>query len=377
MIYLDNAATSLPKPPAVGAAVVEALNTFAGVGRGVHPASLAAASCVFDAREAVAALLGTPSASRVAFVHNATAALNIAITSLLPTGGVAVTTAASHNSVLRPLFKARDERGVTVRVAGHTREGALVWEELEAALPGANVLVLTHASNLTGDVFDAARACALAHAHGVPVILDCAQTAGAYPVNQAALGADVVCFTGHKSLLGPQGTGGLAALATVEILPLMEGGSGTHSYDERHPRVMPDAAEAGTLNAHGLAGLLAGVTWVAEKGVEQICAHEQALAQTLAEGLAAAGARVLGVREPAASTGIVACTVGEEDSAAIADALAFDYGICTRAGAHCAPLMHKALGTQDTGAVRFSVGPFTTKEDIAATVEAFAQVVGA
>lgn len=377
-IYLDNAATSCPKPAGVAEAVAYALSHFAGVGRGVHKASLEAGACVYEAREAVAELLGNPDAARVAFGQNATMALNQAIWNLVPAGGVAVTTAASHNSVLRPLFKKRDEDGVEVRVVDVDEKGRLDWDGLARALEGADVLVATHASNLTGDVYDAQRMAALAHAHGAVFVLDAAQTAGCYPIDQAGWGVDVVCFTGHKGLLGPQGTGGLSALDTVELRPFMEGGSGTHSYDERHPAEMPDALEAGTLNAHGLAGLLAGVRYVRERGVDDIRAHEAALAERLADGLSALpGVRVLGAREPGETTGIVAFTVDGVDSAEIADELAFEYGVCTRAGAHCAPLMHKALGTDATGAVRMSTGPFTTEGEIDAAVAAVAEILAA
>lgn len=375
MIYFDNAATSCPKPPEVGRAIVRALDTFGGVGRGVHPASVAAGMAVFEARDALARLLGCPGADRVSFAANATAALNIAIDGLLPCGGKAVTTAASHNSVLRPLFKARDERACTVETVPHDERGALDYAAFERAVEGAHLVVLTHASNLTGDVYDAARVARLAHDAGALVVLDAAQTAGAVPVDMGALGVDVLCFTGHKSLLGPQGTGGLAVAAGVDIPPLLEGGSGTHSFDERHPRFMPESLEAGTLNAHGIAGLAAGVAWLAERGVETVAAHEAALVARFRAGLAAVPAvRVLGGASDAGHCGIVAFNVGDADSALVADALAEGWGICTRAGAHCAPLMHRALGTERQGAVRVSFGPFNTEAEVDMALEAVESV---
>lgn len=375
VIYLDNAATSCPKPPEVARAVARALESFGGVGRGVHAASLAAGMAVFEAREAVSRLLGGPGAERVSFAANATAALNIAIAGLLPPGGVAVTTAASHNSVLRPLFKARDERGCTVRVVGHDACGALDYAALEEAVSGADLVVLTHASNLTGDVYDAARIARIAHAAGATVVLDAAQTAGAVPVDMAALGADVLCFTGHKGLLGPQGTGGLVVAADVEVPPLLEGGSGTHSFDERHPRFMPESLEAGTLNAHGIAGLAAGIAWLEGRGVDAVAAHEAALADRFRAGLAAiGGVRVLGGGGDAGRSGIVAFNVGATDSALVADELASRWDVCTRAGAHCAPLMHRALGTQEQGAVRVSFGPFNTEDEADAVLSAVEEI---
>ena len=373
MIYLDNAATTMKKPDEVVEAVARAMTSFGGVGRGVHPASVAAGMAVFEARDAVAALLGAPGADRVAFAANATGALNIAIDGLLPDGAKAVTTAASHNSVLRPLNKARDERGCALEVVPVDARGALDYEALERAVRGASLVAVTHASNLTGDVYDAARIAAVAHAAGAAVVLDAAQTAGAFPLSMADLGVDVVCFTGHKGLLGPQGTGGLCVAEGVDIAPLLEGGSGTHSFDERHPRFMPEALEAGTLNAHGLAGLAAGVGYVAQRGVTDIAAHEAALASRLEGALADVSAvKLYGGGGDAGRAGIVALNVGDLDSAVVADYLATEWGICTRAGAHCAPLMHEALGTAAQGAVRVSFSPFTTVEEIAEALVAAA-----
>ena len=371
MIYLDNAATTMKKPDEVVEAVARAMTSFGGVGRGVHPASVAAGMAVFEARDAVAALLGAPGADRVAFAANATGALNIAIDGLLSDGAKAVTTAASHNSVLRPLNKARDERGCALEVVPVDARGALDYEALERAVRGASLVAVTHASNLTGDVYDAARIAAVAHAAGAAVVLDAAQTAGAFPLSMADLGVDVVCFTGHKGLLGPQGTGGLCVAEGVDIAPLLEGGSGTHSFDERHPRFMPEALEAGTLNAHGLAGLAAGVGYVAQRGVTDIAAHEAALASRLEGALADVSAvKLYGGGGDAGRAGIVALNVGDLDSAVVADYLATERGICTRAGAHCAPLMHEALGTAAQGAVRVSFSPFTTVEEIDVCAEA-------
>lgn len=365
MIYLDNAATTMLKPPEVAEAVVRALRTFGGVGRGVHEASINAGLAVYEARAAVAQLLGAPGPERVSFMANATEALNVAIAGLLPAGGVAVTTAASHNSILRPLFKARDERGCEVRVVALDERGALDYAAFEQAVRGADLVVVTHASNLTGDVYDAARAASLAHAAGAAFVLDAAQTAGAMPVDMGALGVDVLCFTGHKSLLGPQGTGGVCVRAGLDVPALLEGGSGTASFEERHPRFSPESLEAGTLNAHGLAGLAAGVAYVSARGADDIAAHEALLAARLREGLARIpDARVLGGGGDAGRCGIVAFNLGQADSAFVADLLASEWGICTRAGAHCAPLMHRALGTQAQGAVRVSFGPFNTKDEV-------------
>ncbi len=376
MIYLDNAATTMVKPPQVAEAVARALTSFGGVGRGVHPASLAAGMAVYDARARVAELLGAPSAARVAFALNVTMALNTAIDGLLAPGEGAVTTAASHNSVLRPLFRARDERGCWVEVAGIRPDASLDWGSYERALArGPKLVAATHASNLTGDVYDVARMARMAHEAGGLFVLDAAQSAGALPVDMGELGVDVLCFTGHKSLFGPQGTGGLCVADGVDIPPFVEGGSGVHSYDERHPRFMPEALEAGTVNAHGLAGLAAGVAFLQDVGVGQVHAHVSRLADAFEAGARdIPGVRILGGHGGMDRSGIVALNVGDVDSAQVADRLAQEFDICVRAGAHCAPLMHTALGTEEQGAVRFSFSWFNTEAEVEAAVRALASV---
>lgn len=371
MIYLDNAATTMKKPSEVVEAVSCALCSFGGPGRGVHEASLAASEALYDARMRTAEFLGTPDASRVAFEANATAALNTAIAGTLPVEGRALTTAASHNSVLRPLFKARDERGCAVDAAPIRPDGSLDMREYERLL-GLNpdIVAVTHVSNVTGDVYDAAAMARLAHDAGALFILDVAQSAGVIPVDQAAIGADIVCFTGHKSLLGPQGTGGLCVASDIEVAPFSEGGSGVHSFDERHPRFMPDALEAGTANAHGLAGLAAGIAYLQKKGIDAVSSEVARLCERFLAGTQG----IPGVRIVGGGSGkrcaIAAVDVDGMEAAEASMRLSMEYGICTRAGAHCAPLMHKALGTQDGGVVRFGFSHLNTDEEIDAALEA-------
>ena len=367
MIYFDNAATTMAKPPEVVEAVAKAMASFGGVGRGVHPASLAAGRAVFDARSRVAHLFDAPDASCVSFAANATAALNIAIQGLLPDGGRAITTAASHNSVLRPLNRARDERSCSVEVVPVGEDASIDFDVYRRALSRGDVdlVCATHSSNVTGDVYDVALMARLAHEAGALFVLDAAQTAGALPFSMRELGVDVVCFTGHKSLLGPQGTGGVCCMPHVSIRPLLEGGSGFDSYAERHPRIMPEALEAGTLNAHGIAGLAAGVAFVEERGVARIAEGVRALTDRFEDGVTALPrGRTLGGRGGVDRTGIVAIVAEGVDPSELSDMLAFEFDICTRAGAHCAPLMHESLGTADRGAVRFSFSSSNTLDEV-------------
>ena len=375
MIYFDNAATTMNKPPEVVAAVVDALQSFGGVGRGVHGASLSAGMAVFEARDAVSRLFGAPSAARVAFCMNATEALNIAIAGLLGPGERAVTTAASHNSVLRPLYRAR-ARGADVAVLPVAPDASIDYGELEALLEQpTKLLVATHASNVTGDVYDIERMARLAHAHGALFLADVAQTAGIVPLDMGAMGLDLVAFTGHKSLYGPQGTGGLCVAEGIEVPPFKVGGSGIKSYDEEHPSAMPESLEAGTLNGHGIAGLAAGIAYLERVGIPEVAARTSALVERFEAGARGIeGVRILGGHGGIGRCGIVALNVDDADSAAVSDALSAGYGICTRAGAHCAPLMHRALGTEGQGAVRFSFSHLNTADEVDEGLRALAQV---
>ena len=376
MIYFDNAATTMDKPDEVVQAVARALTTFGGPGRGVHGASMAAAAAVWEARESAARIFDAPQASRVAFGANATWALNVAIAGLLPDGGRALTTAASHNSVLRPLFRARDMRGCAIDVAPIAADGALDLETYGRLLDRKpDIVVATHASNVTGDVYDVRSMAEAAHGSGALFVLDVAQTAGSQAVSCKDLGVDVLCFTGHKSLFGPQGTGGLVVADGVEIAPPFEGGTGVRSFDERQPPNMPESLEAGTANAHGLAGLAAGIEYVESIGVGVIAERVAALTARFEAGAAAIGGmRVLGGAGSKRS-GIVAVVSEDVDAAVLAEHLWSDFGICVRAGAHCAPLMHRALGTAESEAVRFSFSCRNTPDEVDAGLNAIEHIV--
>lgn len=376
MIYFDNAATTMQKPPAVAQAVAQAINSFGGVGRGVHEASLSADVAVYKCRQAIAQLFHAPDPRRVTFALNVTEALNALIAGVLHAGDHAITTAASHNSVLRPLYRKQAEEGVELSILPVAPDASIDLDAYAALFrPNTKLAVVTHASNLTGDVYDVASMARIAHEHGALFAIDAAQTAGVEPIDMPAAGIDVVAFTGHKSLYGPQGTGGLALMPHVELPSFKVGGSGTRSYDKQHPSFYPEHLEAGTLNGHGIAGLLAGVTYIQNVGVDAIGRKTAALTERFEAGVRAVpGVRVYGGHGGVGRTGIVALNIGDVDSAQVADALNHEYGICTRAGAHCAPLMHEALGTDKQGAVRFSFSHFNTEAEIDEGIRAVAEI---
>ena len=371
MIYLDNAATTLHKPPQVVKAVADALQSMGNSARGTHAGSMAASHTVYDTRVKLAKLFGCPRADRVAFTANVTEALNIAVNGLIGRGDHVITTDCEHNSVLRPLYRLADEQGVEVSFVPADRQGNLDYDAFEALMqPHTRAIVCTHASNLTGNLTDLARVSAVAKAHDVLLIVDAAQTAGAYPIDMTALGIDVLCFTGHKGLMGPQGTGGLCVREGLTLRHWKVGGSGVQSYSRTHPTQMPTCLEAGTLNGHGIAGLSAALDFIAEVGVDAIHDRETALMHRFYEGVKEVpGITVYGdfSRQRMA---IVTLNIGDYESGAVSDALSEEYGIATRPGAHCAPRMHQALGTEQQGAVRFSFSWFNTEQEIDAAIQA-------
>ena len=371
MIYLDNAATTLHKPPQVVKAVADALQSMGNSARGTHAGSMAASHTVYDTRVKLAKLFGCPRADRVAFTANITEALNIAVNGLIGRGDHVITTDCEHNSVLRPLYRLADEQGVEVSFVPADRQGNLDYDAFERLMrPHTRAIVCTHASNLTGNLTDLARVSAVAKAHDVLLIVDAAQTAGAYPIDMTALGIDVLCFTGHKGLMGPQGTGGLCVREGLTLRHWKVGGSGVQSYSRTHPTQMPTCLEAGTLNGHGIAGLSAALDFIAEVGVDAIHDRETALMRRFYEGVKdVPGITVYGdfSRQRMA---IVTLNIGDYESGAVSDALSEEYGIATRPGAHCAPRMHQALGTEQQGAVRFSFSWFNTEQEIDAAIQA-------
>ena len=401
MIYLDNAATSLWKPEQVAFQMMQALQTLGNPGRGAHEPTLAAARMVYDTRVRLAELFGISDPEQIAFTQNATMALNIAISGLFEPGDHIISTVLEHNSVLRPLYRL-EEQGVSVSWVGTTGQsekdwqtgaigqmknaskdggtaqeyGILDYDALEQAVtPKTKAIIVTHASNVTGNVTDLARISAVAKAHNLLLIVDASQTAGAMPINVEKMGIDVLCFTGHKSLLGPQGTGGIYVRKGLQIRPFLVGGSGVHSYDRHHPAQMPTALEAGTLNVHGIAGLNGALQYLQQVGVEQIHSIEQArVRQFLESASVIPGVKLYGHPDWAEHCGIVSLNIGEEDSGWVCETLWEEGGIAVRGGAHCAPRMHEALGTKEQGCVRFSVSGQTTKEEIDETLRVLERI---
>ncbi len=374
MIYFDNAASSWPKPAAVSAALGRHYADAVGnPGRAGHRASIAAARIVEHAREAVAGLFGVSDPGRVAFSHNATHALNLALGLLRP-GDHVVTTSVEHNSVMRPL-RHLESLGVAVTVAPCRPDGSLEVGDVRGAFrSNTRLLVTTHASNVTGALMPVEALGAAAREHGVLYLVDAAQTAGAVPIDVDAMGIDLLAFTGHKALLGPTGTGGLYVRESVTLAPLVRGGTGSESAHETQPEFMPDAYESGTLNVAGLAGLAAAIEFLSDAGIEAVRAHEQMLA---ARFIAAAG-DIAGVTVygPDASLrcGLVSFTVAGATASEVGLLLDESFGIMARAGLHCAPSAHRTIGTFPSGTVRFSFGWFNTLAEVDVSLEALRQI---
>ena len=372
MIYLDNAATTRRKPQPVIDAVVKAMTTMGNASRGAHDSALEASRAVYETRCKVARLFGCTRPDHVVFTCNSTEALNIAISGTLNDGDHVITTDLEHNSVLRPLYRLEEAGTISLSFVPADWRGQVNYDDFAALIrPETRAIVCTHASNLTGQMIDIARVGALAKERGLLFIVDASQTAGCVPINMENMGVDVLCFTGHKGLMGPQGTGGLCIREGIEIRPFKVGGSGVQSYRKEQPAEYPTRLEAGTLNSHGLMGLSAALDFIQEIGLETIAAHERAMMARFYEGVRGIeGVTVYGDFSSAARTAVVALNIRDYDSSEVSDELSQAYDIATRPGAHCAPRMHQALGTTEPGAVRFSASWCTTREEVDAAIQA-------
>ena len=364
-IYFDNAATSHPKPPGVPEAVTRALTeSNANPGRSGHRAAIEAARIVLDCRERLAALLGAGDPMNIVHCFNCTDALNLAIKGSLHVGDHVIATQLEHNSVLRPLHALEQRRRISLTLVAPRPDGFVDPEDIRAALtPRTSLIVCTHASNVTGAIQPVAAIGQIAKAAGVRYLIDGAQALGGVPVDVKALGCDLYAFPGHKSLLGPQGTGGLYIAPGTRLMPLREGGTGTDSHSLAQPDTLPERYESGTVNLPGIAGLAAGCDYVSTR-LSQIMMHERELSQALYDGLS--GIPGVALYSPAAESaraGIVCFNVSDLPSSQVADALARQ-DIAVRGGLHCAPGAHRFLGTLNRGAVRASLGYANTFDEV-------------
>ena len=375
MIYLDNAATTLKKPESVIEAVANAMRTMGNSSRGTHASSLNTSRVIFDTRLKLMEFFGAEAPENIVFTMNATEALNIAIRGIIGEGDHVITSVLEHNSALRPLYLLQNEKNVGLSFLSCDREGRIDPEEIrELVRPETKAVVVTHGSNLTGNMTDIRRIAEIAHEYGLLTIVDASQTAGSKPINVKEKGIDVLCFTGHKALMGPQGTGGMVIGEGVDIRPFKVGGTGVKSYSMAQPEEYPTRLEAGTMNGHGIAGLNAAIDFINSVGLDEIDLKEQALMRRFYEGVKdIPGVKIYGDFE-GPRTAIVCLNIGGFDSGQVSDVLSVDYDIATRPGAHCAPLMHKALGTTAQGAVRFSFAYYNTFEEVDFAIKAVKEI---
>lgn len=379
LVYLDNAATSWPKPPEVAAAMADFIErTGANPGRSGHRLSIEAARIVYETRELAARLFNAPNPQRVVFGLNVTEALNLALHGLLRPGEHVITSSMEHNSMMRPL-RLLEEQGVEITVVPCSPQGILNPADVEAAIRANTVLLaINHASNVTGTLMPVGEIGRIAGVHSLLLLTDEAQMAGAYPVDMQADHIDLLAFTGHKSLYGPMGTGGLIIGERVDIQrmrPLKQGGTGSRSERESQPEFTPDRYESGTPNAVGLAGLAASIRWLQTRGIEQIRVHEVALCQHLLEGLSAIpGVTIYGPLDALCQTATVSFNIQHMLPSEAGLRLDEEFGVLCRVGLHCAPSAHRTLGTFPDGTVRFGLGAFNTHDDVDAALRAVRQL---
>lgn len=380
--YLDNASTTFPKPPCVTEAVCRYMTEMGtNVGRGEYASAFDTEDLVFDTRDALCALLGGADPSDVVFTRNVTEALNLVLKGFLHPGDHVIVSSMEHNAVMRPLTQLA-AAGVTFSRAQCAPEGTLDAAEVERLIcPQTRAVVMTHASNVCGTILPVCEVGAICRRHGIPLVIDAAQTAGVVPISMEECGAAAICFTGHKGLLGPQGIGGcvLDPEFATQIDALVAGGTGSHSDSEQMPSFMPDRLEAGTPNLPGIAGLAASLAWLGEKGIDAVRGHELALTQRLLDGLrplaAARRVRLAGLPGTEGRTGVVSIQTPGYDLSQVAHDLDARFGIQTRVGLHCAPSAHKTLGTFPAGTIRFSLGWANTEADVDLAISALGELL--
>jgi cysteine desulfurase family protein len=366
-LYLDNAATSYPKPECMIAAMRDySERVGANSGRSAHKQAQEASRIVFDTRESVARLIGSKDSSKVIFTSNATEGLNIAIFGLLDEGDEVITTSMEHNSVMRPLRYLEQARSVKINVVPCSMNGELDPDDIKRRIGKATkLIVLTSASNVCGTLLPVKQVARIAREHGVHLLVDAAQTAGCMPLNVKRDSLDLVAFSGHKGLLGPQGTGCLYVGDGVKLRPLCFGGTGSRSEHQTQPDFLPDSFESGTPNIIGIAGLGAAVKFILKRGVERIRTEEQRMTGILLDKLARIDGMVInGLNNSELQVGVISIKIPGMEPSEIGYKLDARYDIAVRVGLHCAPAAHRTLGTFPEGTVRISPGPFNNTDDI-------------
>lgn len=374
MIYLNNAATTMKKPDQVVDAVIKAMTSYASASRGLNESSLKANRMISNLRAKLAEFFGFSYPNRVIFTMNATESLNMIIYGLAEEGDHFITTDLDHNSVLRPLNRLL-EKNVKVDFLRADKKGNVSYEELESLInENTKAIICTHESNLTGNILDIKKIAEIAKKHNVYFVLDASQTAGSIPIDMEDIGIDILAFTGHKGLMGPQGTGGFLLSPKIDLKPLIEGGTGILSFEESQPKVYPEHLEAGTLNSHGLAGLLAAIEFIDEIGILKIKEHEDRLTKKFYNALSKIPAIEIYGDFSRDHGPVVSLNIKGLPSSELADILSENYDISVRAGGHCAPRMHIALGTKEMGAVRFSFSYYTKDCEIEAAIKALEEI---
>ncbi len=376
MYYLDNAATTFPKPQEVYDEVYKAMTEYgANPGRSGHDLALRASRGIYETRELVSKLFSVKNPMNIVFTYNCTESLNIAIKGYLKPGDHVVTTSMEHNSVLRPI-KHLESIGVENTVVKAASDGQIDPVEIKKAIKlNTKLIVTTHVSNLTGTIMPVKEIGRIAKEHGIAYLLDAAQSAGVYPIDAEELGVDMLAFPGHKGLLGPQGTGGLYIREGLNVEQFIQGGTGSASYSLQQPDDMPDKFESGTPNAPGIIGLGKGIQYIMNRGIENIRSHEENLtAYFIEETSKIDGIQLYGPCNTSLQGAVVALNIRDLDSSEISYVLNEEFGIYVRPGLHCAPLAHKTIGTMEQGAVRFSFGPFNKQEELEYAVKALHRI---
>ena len=377
MTYLDNAATTFPKPQQVYDAMIDCMQNYcANPGRAGHKLAMKAAREIYYTRENIAKLFNVSNPMNIIFTSNATESLNLAIKGLVQEGDHIITTSMEHNSVIRPI-KALERYNVENTIVSCEKDGSLDVSKIKEAIkPNTKLIVTTHASNVCGTLIDIESVGTIAKENKIVYLVDASQTAGVYDIDVNKQNIDMLAAPGHKCLLGPQGTGILYIREGIKLTELKEGGTGSKSEDLFQPDLYPDKYESGTHNTPGIIGLGKGVEYILTEGIDKIRKHEEELCEYMLKRLEEIdNIEIYGIKDSKKRAAVISINIKDIDSGEVTYLLDSEYDIATRSGIHCAPLAHKTMGTLETGAVRFSFGYFNKKEDIDRTIEALKQIV--